>query len=308
MKRKKNMLKLLLIVLIFLFLLLGAAALLLSRYQDKVEREHRKQETIEKLESIPVVTPTPAVTITPTPLPTATPTPTPMVTVAPAFTPENYMGQWYSSDGLASVQIYELTNKYVSLYFSQANSSGTSVCEAEIHAEVAGNAAEFYFTDSQGNQAGGNLIFDPSGLYVRISTMALSGAPVYPQVNGILKRERPEVKQPDPTPTPVPAVETAGNPEEYYFPDSNTRLLTDEELSAYSSADLELAKNEIYARHGRMFVTERIAEYFNSKSWYQGTIDPQTFDAQQSSIFNETELANIQKILQWEEKKRNEGN
>ena len=113
------MLKLLLIVLIFLFLLLGAAALLLSRYQDKVEREHRKQETIEKLESIPVVTPTPAVTITPTPLPTATPTPTPMVTVAPAFTPENYMGQWYSSDGLASVQIYELTNKYVSLYSRQ---------------------------------------------------------------------------------------------------------------------------------------------------------------------------------------------
>ena len=93
----------------------------------------------------------------------------------------------------------------------------------------------------------------------------------------------------------------------YILPDSSWSYLTSEEIADMPLQVVCYAKNEIYARHGRMFVTERIAEYFNSKSWYQGTIDPQTFDAQQSSIFNETELANIQKILQWEEKKRNEG-
>ena len=46
-------------------------------------------------------------------------------------------------------------------------------------------------------------------------------------------------------------------------------------------------------------MTQSIVDYFNSKSWYQGTVDPDTFDAQQGSIFNEYEIANIQKIEEW---------
>lgn len=87
-----------------------------------------------------------------------------------------------------------------------------------------------------------------------------------------------------------------------------TRYLTDEEIAAYSADQLELAKNEIYARHGRQFVTEYISDYFNSKSWYQGTVDPETFDAQQDSVFNEYEMANIAKIAEWEERKYGEEN
>ena len=40
----------------------------------------------------------------------------------------------------------------------------------------------------------------------------------------------------------------------------------------------------------------------------QGTIDPDTFDAEQNSIFNEYELANISKIAEWEEQKASQGN
>ena len=54
-------------------------------------------------------------------------------------------------------------------------------------------------------------------------------------------------------------------------------------------------------------MTEYIADYFNSKSWYQGTIDPETFDSQQDSIFNEYEIANINKIAQTEEQKAAKG-
>ena len=93
-----------------------------------------------------------------------------------------------------------------------------------------------------------------------------------------------------------------------YWGERLYRSVLDEEISNYTSDQLELAKNEIYARHGRQFVTDYIADYFNSKSWYQGTIDPETFDAEQGSIFNEYEIANINKIQQWEDQKASEGN
>ena len=60
-------------------------------------------------------------------------------------------------------------------------------------------------------------------------------------------------------------------------------IVPDVDIEYLSSADIQdmplqvvcYAKNEIYARHGRQFVTDYIADYFNSKSWYQGTIDPE---------------------------------
>ena len=134
---------------------------------------------------------------------------------------------------------------------------------------------------------------------------------IYPNIKCIMSRTQVQ-PVPDPTATPVPeeTEKTQVNTEtgEYFFPESSSRYLTDEEINAYSSAQLELAKNEIYARHGRRFVTEYIADYFNSKSWYQGTIDPETFDAEQGSVFNEYEIANINKIQQWEDQKASEGN
>ena len=109
---------------------------------------------------------------------------------------------------------------------------------------------------------------------------------------------------------PVEATELQQTQDDQYylFEDSSYRLLEYEDISTISTADIRIAKNEIYARHGRQFVTDYIADYFNSKSWYQGTIDPDTFDAEQNSIFNEYELANISKIAEWEEQKASQGN
>ena len=53
-------------------------------------------------------------------------------------------------------------------------------------------------------------------------------------------------------------------------------------------------------------ITHYIADYFNSKSWYKGTVEPETFDAD-TSVFNEYEVANIQKIADTEGKLRSEG-
>ena len=310
MKKNKDVLKIILITLIAIFLMMGIAALLLENHRKSLEKERQKQAALEALENVPKATPTPAATATPTPQPTATPTPTPVITRGPAFDPDDYWNVWYSTDGLTAVNIYHISLESVSFGFSQASdASGTRISEADVTAEVAGNAAKVSFTDSWGNRIGGSMTFDQGRLYLRLSTTQDAGAGITPSVNCVMTRTKAQtVSTPAPTAAPVPEDSQAAQTGDYFFRESDSRYLTDEELSRYSSSELELAKNEIYARHGRKFVTERIAEYFNSKSWYNGTIDAETFDAQQDSVFNEYEIANIQKIAEMEQKKRNEGN
>ena len=261
------------------------------------------------LESLPTAAPT-EVPVTPspspTPRPTATPTPIPKEKVS--FNPDDFWDYWYSTDGLVTINIYNISQDSVSFSFSQTDAGQTQSVSADVTAEVAGTAAAFSFTDTAGNAASGNLTFDNGQLYLRATT-AEPVSSVYPNVSCIMGRTQVQL-QPDPTVTPTPAEQAQNTAEtgEYFFPESSNRYLTDEEISAYSSDQLELAKNEIYARHGRQFVTDYIADYFNSKSWYQGTIDPDTFDAEQNSIFNEYELANISKIAEWEEQKASQGN
>ena len=78
---------------------------------------------------------------------------------------------------------------------------------------------------------------------------------------------------------------------EWFFPDSSERILTDADVAGLSKAELQIARNEIYARHGRKFNNPDLQAWFNSCSWYSGTIAPGDFDEQ--AVFNATELANV---------------
>lgn len=82
----------------------------------------------------------------------------------------------------------------------------------------------------------------------------------------------------------------------YILPKSNSKNYTADELSGLSKSELRLARNEIFARHGRKFSDESLQNYFNSCSWYKGTIDPATFDANVTSYLNSYELANLDLI------------
>lgn len=308
--RRKNRLKVLLVILISIFIMFSAAALLLAGFQKSEREAQKKKEAMAALENLPTAAPT-EVPVTPspspTPRPTATPTPIPKEMVT--FNPDDFWDYWYSKDGLVTINVYNISQDSVSFSFYQTDAGQTQSVSADVTAEVAGTAAAFSFTDTAGNTASGNLTFDNGQLYLRAST-AEPVSSVYPSVSCIMSRNQVQLAQPEPTETPVPEEQTQNSSEtgEYFFPESSSRYLTDEEISVYSSDQLELAKNEIYARHGRQFVTDYIADYFNSKSWYQGTIDPDTFDAEQDSIFNEYELANISKIAEWEEQKASQGN
>ena len=64
----------------------------------------------------------------------------------------------------------------------------------------------------------------------------------------------------------------------YIFYDSDTRYLTDEDLRGLSSWELKIARNEIYARRGRLFNDSSLQNYFDSCSWYNGYISPNSFN------------------------------
>lgn len=79
--------------------------------------------------------------------------------------------------------------------------------------------------------------------------------------------------------------------------DSDSRYLMPSDLQRLTAEQLRLARNEIYARRGRRFKDTALQTYFDSKSWYKGTIDLENF---QDSIFNDYERANAYFIKDFE--------
>lgn len=193
-KRKKQRLRTALIMLIILFILCGLGGMLFVSHKNQVEKEQRKAAAMAVLDSIPEVTATPAATATPVPTATPTPSLTPVPTILPAFEPENYQGIWYSEDGLTTINIYEISLKSVSFTYKRVNGKDHSMtAEADVTAEVAGNATQFRFKDSEGNKARGEFVFDKSGeLYVKIKTYERGdGALTYPKTESVMTREEP---------------------------------------------------------------------------------------------------------------------
>lgn len=82
--------------------------------------------------------------------------------------------------------------------------------------------------------------------------------------------------------------QTSGS--EYILADSSSRYLSESELSQMTADELQMAINEIYARHHRKFVTKSIQQYFDSKSWYSGTVEASKFD---ETCMNQYEGKNI---------------
>ena len=80
---------------------------------------------------------------------------------------------------------------------------------------------------------------------------------------------------------------------EYILPDSSTRVLSADELYGLTAEQLRIARNEIYARHGRRFNSADLQAWFDSKSWYTGTIAPEAFD---QNILSSIELLNLDLI------------
>ncbi len=68
-------------------------------------------------------------------------------------------------------------------------------------------------------------------------------------------------------------------------------------MAGLSAEQCRIARNELYARYGRKFSDIGLQTYFNSCSWYQGSIAPEDFN---ETVFNEYEIANRDLIVQYE--------
>jgi hypothetical protein len=77
---------------------------------------------------------------------------------------------------------------------------------------------------------------------------------------------------------------------DYILPYSGERRLLESEINSLNLEMLRLARNEIYARHGYLFVSEDLQDYFSKKSWY-------ILDTSFKGELNEIEKYNVELII-----------
>lgn len=81
----------------------------------------------------------------------------------------------------------------------------------------------------------------------------------------------------------------------YILPDSNSRKLKKSDLAGMTAQQLSYAKNEIYARHGRVFKSSELQDYFNEKDWYEENDDFKDEDLSKKEAENTEFIAAYQK-------------
>ena len=94
------------------------------------------------------------------------------------------------------------------------------------------------------------------------------------------------------------ACEEGGYYSDYIIPFSSDRLITEADVNrlGLTVQEINYAKNEIYARHGRKFKSAELTAYFNRQSWYYGYIEPECFTdnylttIEQKNVYFLTEL------------------
>ena len=96
-------------------------------------------------------------------------------------------------------------------------------------------------------------------------------------------------------PATMPSTVAINN--EFILPDSSVRVLDKSELAGLGAEQCRLARNEIYAKHGRMFDDAGLQNYFNSRSWYPGTIPAKQFN---DNMLSDIEIQNRNLIIAYE--------
>lgn len=76
----------------------------------------------------------------------------------------------------------------------------------------------------------------------------------------------------------------------FILPYSDSIYYTQADLAVLSKEELRLARNEIYARHGRLFEAEDLNQYFSAQPWYDGYLSQSEFD---DSVLNAYEKENL---------------
>jgi len=104
---------------------------------------------------------------------------------------------------------------------------------------------------------------------------------VLPMVKELNAKFRKKFSRPD-------FVPYAGTAVEGEWPETSLRLLTREELAGCDKRELRLMRNEIFARHGYIFKSRDLNEYFLRTRWYAPLFSDVT------PRLSDTELVNVE--------------
>lgn len=85
--------------------------------------------------------------------------------------------------------------------------------------------------------------------------------------------------------------------DDYILDSSDSRYITKSEISWMSKKELRLARNEIFARHGYIFNSRDLRDYFSDKNWYEPSISSSDWS---DSFLNKYEKKNIALIKKYE--------
>ena len=89
--------------------------------------------------------------------------------------------------------------------------------------------------------------------------------------------------------------------EEAFYPDLSAGPVDESTLWSLNQTDLSIARNQIYARHGRKFQDPFLNALFSTKSWYEPRYEGAEFDAVGQGMLSETERQNLSLVLEIEE-------
>ncbi len=255
-----------------------------------------------------IPSPTPVVTPTPAPLPTSTPTPqvaTPVPTQSNVVNNKSNPGVVQQADNTqakspaktpapSNTQSADKPSRKgtgASTYKTSATTSG--ITTSKLNSKLAvGGVVTF---DSNTNRQIMSFEIDNKTYYAYVSEGSVSS-----QINGkyiTLSAEPTEQTYNGSTIYDITSL-TYYDADGYVIPDSGIRYLTKNELSQLSKKQLGIARNEIYARHGRAFKTKEYSDYFRSKSWYKE--NPKYNYNNEAVNLNEIELKNAYLILSLE--------
>ncbi|MBR5514913.1 MAG: YARHG domain-containing protein [Clostridia bacterium] len=117
--------------------------------------------------------------------------------------------------------------------------------------------------------------------------------------------ETKEYKAPETEYEPIvetEAIETVAPPEEsdplkYFVENCDSMYFTSDYIKQFDEVDCRCARNAPYARHGRIFQTDSLTEYFMQFDWYNPRIHPDYFN---ESVLNAYELSNRDLIIEYE--------
>ncbi len=106
----------------------------------------------------------------------------------------------------------------------------------------------------------------------------------------------PTIQTQVPEPT-IPVYRNNYMDDYYMIPQSSVYYLDHSDVAYLSGWELRIARNEIYARHGRMFTSDELQTYFDNQAWYYPSIPSNQFS---ESLLSEVEKYNIDLIKSYE--------